>query len=138
MERDQSSVPDQSLSWRKMCRQEGKGEGGIKKEKEKEGSRRKRRRRDQEGKGVGGIKKEKKGRREEEKKRRREEEKKRRREEEKKMLKSLSNKMKKFPFLQRTPKTAEQRQQQVKECNRQKRAAESEIEKERRLKKKKI
>ena len=46
------------------------------------------------------------------------------------MLKSLSNKMrkfpkdlidgiqKKFPFLQRTPKTAEQRQEQVKECNR--------------------
>jgi len=62
-------------------------------------------------------------------------------EDEKKMLKSLSNKMrkfpkdlidgiqKKFPFLQRTPKTAEQRKEQVKECNRQKRGAESEIEK---------
>merc|ERR1712029_1154536 len=70
-------------------------------------------------------------------------------EDEKKLLKSLSNKMrkfpkdlidgiqKKFPFLQRTPKTAEQRKEQVKECNRQTRAAESEIEKERRLKKKK-
>merc|ERR1712240_392295 len=70
-------------------------------------------------------------------------------EDEKKKLKSLSNKMrkfpkdlindikKKFPFLQRTPKTAEQRQEQVKECNRQKRGAESEIEKEMRLKKKK-
>merc|ERR1712243_280754 len=70
-------------------------------------------------------------------------------EDEKKKLKSLSYKMrkfpkdliddikKKFPFLQRTPKTAEQRQEQVKECNRQKRGAESEIEKERILKKKK-
>ena len=49
-------------------------------------------------------------------------------EDEKKMLKSLSYKMrkfpkdlidgiqKKFPFLQRTPKTAEQRQEQDKEC----------------------
>merc|ERR1712240_87509 len=58
---------------------------------------------------------------------------------EKKKLKSLSNQMryfpknlidgiqKKFPFLQRTPKTAEQRKEQVKECMRQKRAAESEI-----------
>merc|ERR1712243_258387 len=70
-------------------------------------------------------------------------------EDEKKKLESLSNKMrkfpkdliddikKKFPFLQRTPKTAEQRQEQDKECHRQKRGAESEIEKERRLKKKK-
>merc|ERR1712240_75725 len=70
-------------------------------------------------------------------------------EHEKKKLKSLSYKMrkfpkdlidgfqKKFPFLQRTPKTAEQRKEQVKECNRQKRGAESEIEKERRLKKQK-
>merc|ERR1711867_24485 len=61
-------------------------------------------------------------------------------EDEKKMLKSLSNKMrkfpkylidgiqKKFPFLQRTPKTAEQRKEQNKECHKQKRAAESEIE----------
>ena len=44
---------------------------------------------------------------------------------------------KKFPFLQRTPKTAEQRQEQVKECKRQKRSAESETDKEMRLKKKK-
>merc|ERR1711873_233634 len=44
---------------------------------------------------------------------------------------------KKFPFLQRTPKTAEQRKEQVKECLRQKRAAESEIEKEMRLNKQK-
>merc|ERR1711955_99056 len=63
-------------------------------------------------------------------------------EDEKKMLKSLSYQMskfpkklidgiqKKFPFLQRTPKTAEQRKEQVKECKRQKRAAESEKEKE--------
>ena len=62
-------------------------------------------------------------------------------EDEKKKLKSLSNKMrkfpkdlidgiqKKFPFLQRTPKTAEQRKEQVKECMRQKRGGESEIEK---------
>merc|ERR1712240_956310 len=70
-------------------------------------------------------------------------------EDENKMLKSLSNKMrkfpkdlidgiqKKFPFLQRTPKTAEQRKEQVKECNRQKRGAESEIEQEMRVKKQK-
>merc|ERR1712240_649211 len=70
-------------------------------------------------------------------------------EDKKKKLKSLSYKMrkfpkdliddikKKFPFLQITPKTAEQRQEQVKECNRQKRSAESEKEKEMRLKKKK-
>merc|ERR1712215_636562 len=70
-------------------------------------------------------------------------------EDEKNMLKSLSNKMrkfpkdlidgmkKKFPDLQRTPKTAEQRKEQVKECNRQKRSAESETDKERRLKKQK-
>merc|ERR1711867_257854 len=70
-------------------------------------------------------------------------------EEEKKKLKSLSYQMrkfpknlidgiqKKFPFLQRTPKTAEQRKEQNKECHRQKRAAESEIENEMRLKKKK-
>merc|ERR1712243_435667 len=70
-------------------------------------------------------------------------------EDEKKMLEYLSNKMrkfpknlidgiqKKFPFLQRTPKTADQRKEQVKECNRQKRAAESEIEQEMRFKKQK-
>merc|ERR1711867_141226 len=70
-------------------------------------------------------------------------------EDEKKMLKSLSNKMrkfpkdlidgiqKKFPFLQRTPKTAEQRKEQDKECKRQKRSAESETDKEMRLKKQK-
>ena len=70
-------------------------------------------------------------------------------EDEKKKLKSLSNQMrkfpknlidgiqKKFPFLQRTPKTAEQRKEQVKECKRQKRAAESEIEQEMRVKKQK-
>merc|ERR1712240_827569 len=63
-------------------------------------------------------------------------------EDEKKKLKSLSYQMrkflkdlidgihKKFPFLQRTPKTGEQRKEQKKECNRQKRAAESEKEKE--------
>merc|ERR1712240_946796 len=68
---------------------------------------------------------------------------------EKKKLKSLSNQMrkfpknlidgiqKKFPFLQRTPKTAERRKEQKKECNRQKRAAESEIEQEMRVKKQK-
>merc|ERR1711955_1143 len=44
---------------------------------------------------------------------------------------------KKFPFLQRTPKTAEQRKEQKKECYRQKRAAESEIEREMRVKKQK-
>ena len=70
-------------------------------------------------------------------------------EDEKKKLKSLSNQMrkfpknlidgiqKKFPFLQRRPKTGEQRKEQVKECNRQKRAAESEKETERRLNKQK-
>merc|ERR1712240_536841 len=70
-------------------------------------------------------------------------------EDKKKKLKFLSNKMrkfpkdliddikKKFPFLQRTPKTAEQRQEQVKECKRQKRSAESETDKEMRLKKQK-
>ena len=63
-------------------------------------------------------------------------------EDDKKKLKSLSYKMrkfpkdliddikKKFPFLQRTPKTAEQRKEQDKECHRQKRSAESEIDKE--------
>ena len=62
-------------------------------------------------------------------------------EEEKKKLKSLSNKMrkfpkdliddikKKFPFLQRTPTTAEQRKEQDKECHRQQRSGESNIEK---------
>ena len=71
-------------------------------------------------------------------------------EDEKKMLKSLSNKMrkfpkdlidgiqKKFPFLQRTPKTAEQRQEQDKECHSRKRSAESDIDKEMRLTKDKI
>merc|ERR1712240_230712 len=66
-------------------------------------------------------------------------------EDEKKKLKSLSNKMgkfpkdlideikKKFPFLQRTPKTAEQRKEKQKEYNHEKRSVESEIEKERRL-----
>ena len=70
-------------------------------------------------------------------------------EHEKKKLKSLSNKMrkfpkdliddikKKFPFLQRTPKTAEQRKEQDKECHRQQRSGESNIEKEMRLKKQK-
>ena len=70
-------------------------------------------------------------------------------EDEKKKLKSLSYQMrkfpkdlidgiqKKFPFLQRTPKTAEQRKEQNKECHRQKRAAESEIEQEMRVKKQK-
>merc|ERR1712240_754412 len=70
-------------------------------------------------------------------------------EDEKKMLKYLSNKMrkfpkdlidgiqKKFPFLQRTPKTAEQRKEQVKECKRQKCSAESETDQEMRLKKQK-
>merc|ERR1712240_797534 len=69
-------------------------------------------------------------------------------EDEKKKLKSLSYKMrkfpkdliddieKKFPFLQRTPKTAEQRKEQVKECHRQQRSGESNIEKEMRLKQK--
>merc|ERR1711889_20936 len=70
-------------------------------------------------------------------------------EDEKKMLKSLSYQMSKFPkklidgiqkkipFLQRTPKTAEQRKEQKKEGNRQKRAAESQKETEMRLKKQK-
>jgi len=70
-------------------------------------------------------------------------------EDEKKMLKSLSYQMskfpkklidgiqKKFPFLQRTPKTAEQRKEQNKECHRQQRSGESNIEKEMRLKKQK-
>merc|ERR1712240_69540 len=70
-------------------------------------------------------------------------------EDEKKKLKSFSYQMrkfpknlidgiqKKFPFLQRTPKTAEQRKEQVKECNRQKHAAESEIEQDLRVKKQK-
>jgi len=70
-------------------------------------------------------------------------------EDEKNILKSLRNKIryfpknlidgikKKFPDLQRTPKTAEQRKEQVKECKRQKRSAESETDKERRLKKQK-
>ena len=44
-----------------------------------------------------------------------------------KLIKSIQDK---FPFLQRTSKTAEQRQEQVKECHRQKRSAESEKEKE--------
>merc|ERR1712240_348904 len=66
-------------------------------------------------------------------------------EDEKKKLKSLSYKMRKFPkdliddikkkflFLQRTPKTAEQRKKQDKECHRQKRSAESEKEKEKEM-----
>merc|ERR1712240_156213 len=70
-------------------------------------------------------------------------------EDEKKMLKSLSYQMskfpqkliegiqKKFPFLQGTPKTPEQRKEQKKECNRQKRAAESQKETEMRLNKQK-
>ena len=70
-------------------------------------------------------------------------------EDDKKMLKSLSYKIskfpkdliddmkKKFPFLQRKPKTAEQRKEQDKECHRQKRYAESEIERQTRLNKQK-
>merc|ERR1712240_851504 len=70
-------------------------------------------------------------------------------EDEKKKLKSLRYKMrkypkdliddikKKFPFLQRTPKTAEQRKEQVKECNSKKRYTESEIDKDMRLNKQK-
>ena len=70
-------------------------------------------------------------------------------EDEKKKLKSLSYQMrkfpknlidriqKKFPFLQRKPKTAEQRKEQDKECHSRKRSAESEIERQRRLNKKK-
>merc|ERR1712243_309547 len=69
-------------------------------------------------------------------------------EDEEKKLKSLSYKMrkfpkdliddikKKFPFLQRTPKTAEQRKEKQKEYN-EKRSAQSDIEKERRLNKQK-
>ena len=65
-------------------------------------------------------------------------------EDDKKKLKSLSYKMRKFPkdliddiktkfpFLQKTPKTAEQRKEQDKECHRQKRSAESDVEIERR------
>merc|ERR1712243_32627 len=63
-------------------------------------------------------------------------------EDEKEKLKSLRNQMRyfpqkliksiqeKYPFLQGTRKTPEQRKEQVKECNRQKRGAESKIEKE--------
>ena len=70
-------------------------------------------------------------------------------EDDKKMLKSLSYKIskfpkdliddmkKKFPFLQRKPKTAEQRKEQDKECHSRKRSAESEIETQRRLNKQK-
>ena len=70
-------------------------------------------------------------------------------EDEKKMLKSLSYQMskfpqkliegiqEKFPFLQGTPKTGEQRKEQKKEGNRQKRAAESQKETEMRLNKQK-
>merc|ERR1711989_238854 len=70
-------------------------------------------------------------------------------EDDKKNLKSLSNKMRKFPkdliddiktkfpFLQRKPKTAEQRKEQIKECHWQKRSAESQIDKEMRLNKQK-
>ena len=70
-------------------------------------------------------------------------------EDEKEKLKSLRNQMryfpqkliegiqKKYPFLQGTRKTPEQRKEQVKECNRQKRAAESQKETEMRLKKQK-
>merc|ERR1712177_144247 len=67
----------------------------------------------------------------------------------KKMLQSLFNKMRKFPkdliaeiktkfpSLQRNPKTAEQRKEQNKEHQSQKRSAESEIDKEKRLTKQK-
>merc|ERR1712240_123609 len=70
-------------------------------------------------------------------------------EDEKEKLKSLRNQMRYFPqkliksiqekvpFLQTTPKTPEQRKEQKKECNRQKRAAESKIEKEMRVNKQK-
>ena len=66
-----------------------------------------------------------------------------------KMLKSLYYKMSKYskdliadikkkcPSLQRKPKTAEQRKEQDKECHSRKRSAESEIDKEMRLKKQK-
>ena len=71
-------------------------------------------------------------------------------EDDKKKLKSLSYKMrkfpkdliddikKKFPLLQRKPKTAEERKQQDKEYHRQKRSAESQIDKEMRMTKDKI
>ena len=71
-------------------------------------------------------------------------------EDEKKKLKSLSYKISKFPkdlindiktkfsFLQRKPKTAEQRKEQMKECHSRKRAAESPLEKEMRQTKDKI
>ena len=70
-------------------------------------------------------------------------------EDETKTLRSLFNKMRKFPkeliaeiknkfpSLQRKPKTAEQRKEQDKECHRQKRSAESEIERQTRLTQKK-
>ena len=70
-------------------------------------------------------------------------------EDDKKKLKSLINKMRKFPkdliddiktkfpFLQRKPKTAEQRKEQDKEYHRQKRLDESEKQKEMRLNKQK-
>ena len=66
-----------------------------------------------------------------------------------KMLKSLFNKMRKFPkdliaeikekfpSLQRKPKTAEQRKEQIRIIQHEKRSAESEIDKEMRLKKQK-
>ena len=74
---------------------------------------------------------------------------KQRTEDDKKKLKSLSYKMRKFPkdliddiktkfpFLQRKPKTAEERKEQDKEYHRQKRSAESQIDKEMRLNKQK-
>merc|ERR1712029_1067618 len=70
-------------------------------------------------------------------------------EDETRTLRSLYNKMRKFPkdliaemknkcpSLQRKPKTAEQRKEQNKEHQSQKRSAESEIDKETRLKKQK-
>ena len=71
-------------------------------------------------------------------------------EDETKTLRTLYNKMRKFPkdliaeiknkfpSLQRKPKTAEQRKEQDKECHRQQRSGESNIEKEMRLTKDKI
>ena len=71
-------------------------------------------------------------------------------EDDKKKLKSLSYKMrkfpkdliddikKKFPLLQRKPKRAEERKEQDKEYHRQKRSAESQIDKEMRMTKDKI
>ena len=71
-------------------------------------------------------------------------------EDDKKKLKSLSYKISKFPkdliddiktkfpSLQRKPKTAEQRKEQDKECHSRKRSAESEKERETRLKKKRV